>query len=298
MAAPRRPALNRTYLFAPGNHPRKVEKVFSAGADVAILDLEDAVAISEKVATRGAVVEALKGPRACRGYVRVNAFDTDYCYGDIAAVAGGWADGVVLPKVEGPDALVAVDWMLGALERDRGLTPGALDLVPIIETAKGMAGLRDIVQAETRVRRVAFGAGDYTTDLNLSWSFEETELAAARAELVLASRLAGLEPPIDTVFIHIREHDAFAASAARGRALGFQGKLCIHPDQVAPTNAAYSPSKDEIAYAERIKAAFEDAEARGSASIQVDGYFVDYPIVEKALRTVALADAVAAAEAN
>ena len=95
--------LHRTYLFAPGNHPRKVAKVFGAGADAVILDLEDAVAVAEKEATRTVVVEALQAPRVCLGYVRVNGLDTDYCYGDLQAVATAGVDGVMLPKVEAPE---------------------------------------------------------------------------------------------------------------------------------------------------------------------------------------------------
>jgi citrate lyase subunit beta/citryl-CoA lyase len=110
--------------------------------------------------------------------------------------------------------------------------------------------------------------------------------------VVLASRINDLEPPIDTVFIHIREHDAFSTSCALVRQSGFQGKLCIHPDQVGPANAAFTPTADELAWAHRIVAAFSVAEAAGSASIQVEGYFVDYPIVERARRVVALAEAV------
>ena len=111
--------------------------------------------------------------------------------------------------------------------------------------------------------------------------------------MVLASRINDLEPPVDTVFIHIREHDAFKASCVRVRQSGFLGKLCIHPDQVGLANAVFTPTADEVAWAQKIVAAFREAEAAGSASIQVDGYFVDYPIVEKAERMVALAEAVA-----
>ena len=109
---------------------------------------------------------------------------------------------------------------------------------------------------------------------------------------MLASRLANIEPPIDTVFIHIKEHDHFAASARKGREFGFRGKLCIHPNQVDATHAAYTPTSEEATWAKKIIASFEEAEKQGSASIQVDGYFVDYPIVEKAQYIVDLYDAV------
>ncbi len=284
---------NRTWLFAPGNHPRKVEKVFGAGADVAILDLEDAVAAVEKEATRAVVAEALIRPRPCRAYVRVNALDTGLTFGDLEAVIRPGLDGIVLPKVERAADLQMVDWVISELEKKQGLASGTIDLMPILETGQGIAGGRAICAAGGRLRRVSFGAGDYSHDMGMEWTMDEGELAPARAEIVLASRINDLEPPIDTVFIHIREPEAFAASCTRVRQMGYQGKLCIHPNQIAPANAAFSPTEEEAARARKIVAAFAEAEAAGSASIQVDGYFIDYPIVEKARRTLALAEAIA-----
>jgi citrate lyase subunit beta / citryl-CoA lyase len=117
-----------------------------------------------------------------------------------------------------------------------------------------------------------------------------------RTEVVLASRGAGLEPPVDTVFAELREAEAFARSCARAAALGFQGKMCIHPDQLGAANAAFSPTEAEVARARRLVEAFAAAEAQGLASIQVDGSFVDYPIVARARRVLDLAARIAAAE--
>ena len=280
----------RTYLFTPGNHPRRVEKALGLDTDVVILDLEDAVAVAEKISTRVTVREILAKPRDVAVFVRVNAYDTTFCYSDICAVVCPELDGIMLPKLESVEDLKSVEWLITNLECKQGMDVGSIDLLPIIETAKGAANIRDMVQAGSRVKRFAFGAGDYTRDLGMDWSIGESELLPIRSELVLASRLGGLEPPIDTVFIHIKDHEAFAASCETPRALGFQGKLCIHPDQVDPANAAFTPTKDSVAWSEKIVAAFEKAEKAGVASIQVDGYFVDYPIVEKAQRTVDLAN--------
>lgn len=281
---------NRTYLFTPGNHARRVEKALGLGADAVILDLEDAVALAEKVATRDIIREILTRPRDCAGYVRVNAYDTEFCYGDICAIVTGDLDGIVLPKLESVEDLKSIDWLLANLERERGLAARSIDLMPIIETATGVVNLRAMATAGTRVRRFAFGAGDYTRDLGMEWSLGEGELLPVRSEMVLASRHGGLEPPVDTVFIHIKEHAAFQASCEAIRGLGFQGKMCIHPDQVPVTNQTFTPSAESVAWSKKIVAAFEEAEKAGVASIQVDGYFVDYPIVEKARRTVDTAD--------
>lgn len=284
----------RSFLFAPGNHARKVDKVFGCGADNVILDLEDAVARAEKVATRALVAEALKRPRRGGAYIRVNAFATEFCYGDAAAVVGPGLDGIILPMVESREQIMAFDWLVGSLERERGMPLGGIDIIPIIETAKGIANACAIADAGTRVKRMAFGAGDYTLDVNMEWTRGESELEHARAEMVVASRAGGLEAPIDTVWVHIKDLDGLASSARRARQLGFQGKMCIYPPQVELVNRAFTPTGKEIAFAKRVVAAFEEAERAGSSSIQLDGFFIDYPIVYKARRTL---DAARAADA-
>ena len=268
----------RSLLFTPGNHPRKLEKVFAAGADVAILDLEDAVAVSEKSAARTPVINALKADRACLGYVRVNAADTEFYADDLAAVTGPWLDGIMLPKVETAAQLVSADNEIKAYEAKQGMAPGAIDLLPIVETAKGLDAVSGIAASGSRVRRLSFGAVDFAKDLNMRLSLDEWELTPARA--------AGLDAPLDSVWVHYRDTEGLVKSAERVRDMGFQGKMCIHPDQVAPVNDAFTPGDNEVAQAETIVAAFEAAEAEGSASIQIDGFFVDYPVVEQARRTL------------
>jgi citrate lyase subunit beta/citryl-CoA lyase len=281
---------NRSYLFAPGNHERRVEKALGLGADVVILDLEDAVAISEKKSTRELINKTLEQPRNCAVFVRVNAYDTEFCYGDICSIVSENLDGIVLPKLESLEDLRSIDWLLGNLEQERGLPNGSIDLMPIIETAVGLVNIREIARADTRVKRLAFGGGDYTRDLGMEWTLKEDELLPVRSEMVLASRFGKLEPPVDTVFIHIKEHDAFRSSCSNILGLGFQGKICIHPDQVPVTNETFTPDPEEVKWSQRVIDEFAKAEKAGIASIQIDGYFVDYPIVEKAQRTVDIAN--------
>ncbi|MEM1260838.1 MAG: CoA ester lyase [Pseudomonadota bacterium] len=283
----------RSFLFTPGNHPRKVARVFAAGADAVILDLEDAVANAEKPATRATVVAALANKGQCRGYIRVNGTDTEWWQDDIASVVNPNLDGIVLPKVETAAALLAVDQAIAHAESQQGIEPGSIDLMPIVETAAGVEHVADFAGATERVHRLAFGGGDYTLDLDFIWSADEAALGYARAKLAHGSRVAGLEPPIDTVVLQIRDNDRFSASAERGRTFGFAGKLCIHPQQVPLCHAVFTPSDSEIDHARRVVAAFEEAEAAGSASIQLDGYFIDYPIVYKAQRVLAFAERVA-----
>ena len=282
--------MNRSFLFTPGNVARRVEKALTLAADVVIVDLEDSVAIAEKAATRKQAAAALERPRRARGYVRVNAPATQFCYGDLAETLHRGVDGVVLPKVESAADLHAIDWLMWNLERERGMPEGSIDLMPQIETAAGLHRIDRVLQAQSlrpykgpwRVKRVAFGAADYAHELNLVVSLDEPELAEARARVVLASRAAGLEGPIDSPWFHFKEPAGFARALERSRRGGFQGRLCVHPDQIEPVNAAYAPSDAELAQAERIVRAFTEAEARGEAAVQVDGQMVDYPVAYRA----------------
>ena len=286
----------RSFLFAPGNHARRVEKALSLDADAVILDLEDAVATAEKRATRHAVIAALGRPRRALLYVRVNAVDTEFCYGDLAAVVRSGLDGIILPKVESAAGLATADWLLAQLEREQGLVPRAIDLVPIIETARGLNQIDAILAAGTRVKRIAFGAGDFTLDMNMAWSRGEAELAYARAKIVTASRAAGVEGPFDTVWVDLADEEGLEASARTALEFGFQGKMCIHPNQIGVVNRVFTPSEAEVAFAERVVAAFAGAEAEGSAAIQLDGKFIDYPILYRAQRVLEKIEAIRARE--
>jgi citrate lyase subunit beta/citryl-CoA lyase len=289
--------MNRSFLFAPGNVARRVEKALTLQADAVIVDLEDSVATAEKAATRKAVAAALERPRRGRGYVRVNAPASAFCFSDLVETIHRKVDGVVLPKVESAADLHAIDWMIWNLERERGMAEGSLDLIPQIETAAGVQRIDRVLQARSlrpyqapwRVKRVAFGAADYAHELQLTVGPEETELADARARVVLASRAAGLEGPLDSPWFDFKDLAGFARALERSRRSGFQGRLCVHPDQLGPVNAAYQPSAEELARAERIVAAFREAEANGEAAVQVDGQMIDYPV---AYRAQALLDAV------
>jgi citrate lyase subunit beta / citryl-CoA lyase len=282
--------LNRSFLFAPGNVARRVEKALTLDADAVIIDLEDSVATGEKAATRKSVAEALSRPRRARGYVRVNAPSSEFCYRDLVETLHRKVDGVVVPKIESAADLHAVDWLMANLEREFGAEPGSIDLIPQIETAAGVQRVDRILQAHSlrpykgpwRVKRVAFGGADYAHQLGLNVGMDEVELADARARVVLSSRAAGLEGPIDSPWFHFREAEGFARALERSRRSGFQGRLCVHPDQLAAVNAAYLPSAAELARAERIVAAFREAEARGEAAVQVDGEMVDYPVAYRA----------------
>ncbi|MCC7079866.1 MAG: CoA ester lyase [Burkholderiales bacterium] len=276
----------RSMLFVPANNARRVEKALGLDADAVILDLEDAVAAAEKADARSTIAASLRKPRSGRAYVRINALDSEWCYRDLTEVVQPGLDGILLPKAERAADLHTADWLLRALERERGLDPGAIDLMPIIETGAALAAIGEICGSRARHRRVVFGAADFTLDMNMQWTRDEAELAHARAQIVLHSRVAGLEAPIDTVWARLQDAEGLRASARTSAAMGFQGRLCIHPDQIGVVHEVFTPSAEEYARALKIVAAFEEAERAGLASIRVDGQFVDYPIVAKAKRVL------------
>jgi citrate lyase subunit beta/citryl-CoA lyase len=275
----------RALLFAPGNHPRKLAKVGTFGADAIVLDLEDAVADAEKDAARTLVRDAL-GTYDDKTVVivRVNGSDTGRLDGDVRAVVASGLDCIMIPKVDRPDVLPHVDGLVAALERERGIEQGTIRLLALIETAKGVVRCEEIAAlAPERLLALIFGLGDFTVDLGIDITPDATELLYARSRVAVAARAAGLPQPIDGPYLDLQNIDGLVTDTLRSRQLGFQGRIVIYPPHVEPTQRAYSHlTDDELEQARRVVAAFEGAEAEGSASIQVDGRFVDYPIYRRA----------------
>jgi citrate lyase subunit beta/citryl-CoA lyase len=225
----------------------------------------------------------LSEPAGVPLYVRVNARDTAWHEEDVAGVASRQLRGLVLPKCESAGDVVECSRLLAAVERERGLPEGGLELMALLETAAGVLHAEEIVGADRRLARLAFGAYDYARDLNLQLSASGDELLVARTMVTLAARVARIQP-VDTVFADLGDHDGLLAEARRARALGFTGKMCIHPSQLEAVHAVFSPSAEQVALAERVVQAFEAAEAAGRAAIAVDGKLVDYPIAEQQRR--------------
>ena len=278
----------RTMLFTPVNHARHVEKALSGPADAIILDLEDAVAVDQKAAARRTLADLLQDTRGWRPavFVRVNALSTPYAHADLDTAVNAGVTGILLPKVESSSQITTADWLIGQLESERGLVPNSVELVPLIETAAGLTRIDEVAAGSPRIRRLTFGAGDFTLDTNMEWAPANEGVLWARVRTVIASRAAGLAAPIDTVFPDLPDHHGFESEARQARRLGFAGKLCLHPDQVLIANEVFTPSDGEVAEAHRILEAFERAEAGGSASIQLEGRFIDYPIAERARRVI------------
>ena len=261
--------MDRSYLFAPGHNEKLLGKVFDAGADAVILDLEDAVPPDDKDTARAMVAEALTAHSA---WVRINAVGTCYAAADIAAV-GGLARGIRIPKVE------SVDDVRWAAER----APGK-PLLCAIETAKGVANAYRIAE-QPSVAHLALGGIDLQKDLGVASC--GTPLQYVRSHLVVASRAAGIGPPIDSVYPHIHDGDGLRKEATTSCSLGFFGKSAIHPAQLPTIHAVFDPDADEVKWAKQVLAAF--AISNGAAVRLPSGEFIDLPVAERARNILHLA---------
>lgn len=280
----------RSWLFAPGADRRKTEKALAGDADAVILDLEDAVAISEKPEARRMLRDVLSGVAPERQvYVRVNDLATGMTADDLQAVCVGGVAGIFLPKVDSAEAVRLAGALIDASATDPARE--RIRLIGLVETARGVLNLREIAAAGGRLHGLMFGAGDFTSDLGIPTANTGPHILNGKIQTALACRANGLPHIIDAVYFDVTDAEGFLADCREAKALGFGGKGVIHPGQVAPANATFAPGAEEIALAKRIVASFREAEARGVGAIRVDGKLVDYPMVHNAEKVLAAARA-------
>lgn len=269
----------RSLLFAPGNRAEVVAKLPRSGPDAAVIDLEDAVAPSAKPAARTTAREAARSlAEAHPGlglYVRVNAVPTDWFADDVALGLAPVLDGVLVPKLESAGQVRLVAEALDAA----GL--GDLAIVAGIESAAGVERSAEILGASPRVSAVYFGAEDFVADMGGVRTTHNTEVLYARSRVVLAARVAGVAS-LDLVVPDFSDEQRFLTDAQQGRALGYTGKLCIHPAQVGWANQVFSPSPAQIERARAMVAAYDDALAAGEAAIVFEGQMIDEALVRTA----------------
>jgi citrate lyase subunit beta/citryl-CoA lyase len=266
-------ATARTFLFVPGDRPERFDKAIASGADVVVLDLEDAVAPEHKDAARTHVTAWRPGTPAVVA-VRVNAIDTSWHEADLDALTGGGPVLVMLAKAQDPTAVAGV---VNAL-------PSGSSVIALIETALGVLRAADIAQV-SGVHRLALGTFDLAAELGVDPDHRPA-MAEARSRLVLASAAARLAGPVDGVTGDVRNHDQLVADVEASAAIGFAGKLCIHPGQVAPAAAALAPSPEDVGWAARVLAA---ANSSDHGVVVVDGRMVDAPVISRAQRITATA---------
>jgi citrate lyase subunit beta/citryl-CoA lyase len=256
----------RSYLFVPGNRPDRFEKALAAGAHEVIVDLEDAVPPAEKTSARETVASWLRPETPV--IVRINSAETDWFRSDVTVCRTPGVRAIMLPKTGGVEHLRSIEDLL----RERAA------VLPLIETARGFSNALDIAR-DPAVERLVFGAIDFQLDLGIRGNGEE--LLYFRSQLVLLSRLAGIDPPVDGINTEIDDPEQLRADTLRARRLGFGGKLCIHPKQVPHVNQSFLPSPAEIAWARRV---VDAAQGAGGSAVANQGHMVDRPVLLDAER--------------
>lgn len=279
----------RSHLYVPGDRPDVLAKALGRGADALIVDLEDAVAVSAKDSARAAVAEWLAGlPAAADNpvevWVRVNPGHAALV--DVEAVALPALAGICLAKAESAAEVAAVAGLLDRLEAERAIATGSIGIAPLLESAAAVLRAAEIAQAP-RVRRLQVGEADLKADTGIEPGDDERELLWVRSQVVLASAAAGIDPPVGPVSTNFRDLDALRASTEAVRRLGYRGRACIHPAQIAVVHEVFTPSPEQVDAAQALIAAYDAAVAAGSGVlIGPDGRMVDEAVVRQARRLV------------
>lgn len=285
----------RSFLFVPGNRQRMLDKAPTTRADALLLDLEDAVPLEEKAATRATLREYIPTQGARPVFVRPNAVATGQARADLNAVVVPGLQGLFLPKVESSDEVREVAAWLDELERAAGMAPGSVELICMLETAVGIRLGYEIASASPRVASVCFASaenGDLQTDLGCDWSVGGTEMLYARSKVVLDARAAGIDFPLDGVFVDIDNLDDLVSDTMLSKRLGYKGRAVIHPKHIEHVNRIYTPSQQEVEYYRSLLEAFDSAIAESKASVTYRGKMIDYAMAARARRVLGLADAI------
>jgi len=276
------PRLRRSLLFVPASSEKFFVKAQSSPADTLIFDLEDAVAPDRKSTARETLKTALGDPGFSRfeRTVRINGLDTPWFLDDVLAMVEAGADGLVVPKTNTVGGIQFVDRLVALTEQRCGRAAGSVALLPLIEQPEAIGNAFAIAKAAPRIAGIAFGHGDFSAAMGIK-AAPSTEgiVFHARCQVVMAAKAAGITP-IDNVFLDIPDIAGLVTETRQGKQLGYEGKACIHPTQVEPVNAVYTPTADEVTYAQELIAAFEQAVAEGKGAVAFRGRMIDGPIAD------------------
>jgi citrate lyase subunit beta/citryl-CoA lyase len=280
----------RSKLFVPGSRPELFDKALRGEADALSFDLEDSVTPGRKAEARGALQDLLSGLAGRASgktlIVRVNPLGSEHFEADVSAVVRPGLALLNLPKVESPDEVLAAVGALEAAERANGVT-GPVGLLLNIESACGLRRAHELASAHARVAGLQLGLGDLFEPLQIA-RHEPAALHAVMLQMRLAAGEAGVFA-YDAAYARFSDVEGFRAEAALARRLGYIGKSCIHPSQVAHANEVFRPTDAEIAHAYRVDEAAAEAEARGVGAYTVDGHMVDAPFLKRARAVLATA---------
>jgi citrate lyase subunit beta/citryl-CoA lyase len=294
-------ALLRSWMFVPGNRQRMIEKSLGVAVDAIMMDIEDGVAPAEKDTARkqiaaclDQVAARLKADSKLRTparYVRINAVGHERMRDDLAQVLRPGLEGLVVPKVETPDQVKTVEKILDQKEPEVGLARGSVRLLVAIESPRGLFNAYAIASASPRVIGLLFGAEDFSREISLPLrrEGEARDLIYARSGIVTAAACAHVQA-VDGVWPDLQDTEGLKVFALQSRRLGFSGMSLIHPAQVEVVNGAFSPTADDIDYAQRVLKAFDEARERGEGAVAFGGQLLDLPIVDRARQTLALAE--------
>lgn len=285
--------LLRSLIFVPGNRPSMLERARSFNADIIMVDLEDSVPPAEKVNARQTVRDWV--PRlhtdGKRVMVRANGLDTGLTRDELAAVISPSLYGVSVGKTESAWDLQEVDRIIGPLEAIAGLEPGSIKVIPWIESARAVMNVQQMAGASSRIIAIAFGAEDFTNDMGIQRTDSGEEVYVPRATVPIAGRAAGIAS-LDSPYVAFRNPQGLKQDAQAARQMGYSGKFAIHPSQIDIINETFSPRREDVEYARRVVAAWQEAEASGRGSLDLDGKMVDVPVVKRARNLLALVESI------
>lgn len=285
--------LKRSWMFVPGHRQRMIEKALGLGADAVMLDIEDGVAPGEKDTARKLIGEALGRERLSGSparFVRINAIGHARMDADLEAVVRPGLDGLVLPKVETAEEVLKVEAIVREREPALKIERDSVKLLIAIESPKGLLNAPAIAACSPRVVGLMFGAEDFGREMGLPTAREgeARDMLYARSAMAVAAASARVQA-VDGVWVDLKDAEGLWGFARQSRRLGFSGMSLIHPSQIDPINSVFSPTPEEIDYAQQVVQAYEEAVARGDGSISFGGQLIDRPIVERARRALEMA---------
>jgi citrate lyase subunit beta/citryl-CoA lyase len=281
----------RSILFAPGCRPELFGKAADSGADAIALDLEDSVPTEAKPEARAAVAAWLSTAADRLTLVRINHPARGGLDADLSILAPHANQAVMAPKIERPEDIGELDARLAAFERRAGLEPHAISIAVVIESALGLRNLFATASSTPRVRGAGLATaeeGDLMVDLGGRWTASGEAMAYARGKFVCDARAAGVSWLIDGAFMNLADHGALERECALARTFGFNGKVAVHPRQVAVIQSAFSPTADEVERARALIDAFREAEASGRGAFRFRGMMVDYANLRRAEQVLAI----------
>jgi len=284
--------LRRTMLFIPGNNPGMIRDAGIYRNDCIMFDLEDSVSLNEKDSARFLVYQALTTLNypGKEIVVRINDPRTQCGKDDLEAIVSTGKAAIRLPKTECADDVKYCSDIIEAIEKKTGVKPGSTGMIAAVESAAGVLNAREIALASKRLIGIALGAEDYVTDLKTNRSGDGVELYFGRSMILLAARVAGIDA-LDTVFSNVNDEEGLRRETLLIKQMGFDGKSIINPRQIPVVHGVFTPTTQEIEFAEEVITAIGEAERNGSGVISLKGKMVDKPIVERARRTLDLARA-------